>query len=84
MAASEADWPKLSEEAVYAGLDDPFISKLTADNDHLGELAERIDPDGLLMAWYRRHSEWCLEDPIRMVFLLRMWIQTGRLPPSLF
>ena len=76
----EADWPRLSEEAVHAGLLDPMIKPLSADLDHLGELADRVDPDGLLLDWYRRHADWCLADPKRMVVVLRMWIQTGRLP----
>ena len=74
------DWPRLSEEAVYAGMDDPFISRLTSDLDGLGALADRVDPDGKLIGWFRENAEWCLADPKRMVTVLRLWIQTGRLP----
>ena len=77
---SEQDWPKLSEGAVWAGMDDPFLSKLTADMDTAGRLADRIDPEGKFLDWLRRHREWCLADPKRIVVVMRMWVQTGRLP----
>ena len=50
---SEQDWPKLSEEAVWAGMDDPFLSKLTADMDTAGRLADKIDPEGKFLDWLR-------------------------------
>ncbi len=76
----DEDWPRLSEEAVHLGANDPFVSRLTSELDGLGALADRIDPDGKLMDWFRRNRDWCLADPKRMLVVLRMWVQTGRLP----
>jgi len=81
MRTPEADWPALSEKAVYAGLDDPFISPLSAQpGEAINALARRVDPDGKLMAWFRANREWCLADPMRMVVVMRGFLQTGRLP----
>ncbi len=79
----DADWPLLSEAAVHEGLLDPFISPLTAEQDHFGHLVDRVDPDGKFMAHLRSRADLYVKDPRLVVVALRMWVQTGRTPDDL-
>ena len=69
-----------SERAVHMGAVDPFVKHLNAETDQLGRLADRIDPDGHLMAHFRRNGSYYASRPMQVLVVLRLWVQTGRLP----